>query len=186
LTASPSRRGSPPSSSIVDVILSDALRSFAEGLFAGGDGTAGVLVSVARQERFTNIARAGGMTLRLDEPTDFGGTGLNFDPAEALLAAVGASLSVTLTAHAALRLLAIADIKVSLAARIDGRSFFEPRGHPKAGLFDTEIEVLLVSDEKPRDLRALFAEARRACPVLKSLKRAPRIALALKAAAAPC
>ncbi len=171
---------------MVDAALTEVLRGFAERLRANGDGTARVSVSVSRQARFTNIAAAGGMTLRLDEPADFGGTGRTFDPAEALLAAVGASLSVTLTAHAALRALGIADIKMALAARIDGYSFFEPRAHPRAGLFDTKVEVLIVSDESPRDLRALFAEARRACPVLRSLKRAPRIALTLQTTEGPC
>ena len=169
----------------VDVALTRTLRSFADRLLASGDGTAEISASVSRQDRFTNLAAAGGMTLRLDEPVEFGGTGLAFDPAEALLAAVGASLSVTVTAHAALRALAIADIRIALCAKIDGRSFFRPRDHPKVGLLDTRIEVLIVSDDPPRHLRALFAEARRACPVLKSLKLRPKIALILQRTDAP-
>lgn len=169
-----------------DLALAETLRAFADHLFSSGAGMAAVAVTVARLERFTTIATAGGMSLRLDEPADFGGAGSAFDPAEALLAAVGASLSVTLTAHAALRSLALANVAITLAAKIDGHSFFEPRRHPRAGLLDMEIDVRIVSDESPRDLRALFAEARRACPVLKSLKRSPRIALTLQRTDASC
>ena len=169
-----------------DLALAEILRAFADRLFSSSDGMAGVAVTVTREERFTNIAAAGGMTLRLDEPAEFGGAGSAFDPAEALLAAVGASLSVTLTAHAALRSLSIAEVKVTLAAKIDGHGFFEPRSHPRAGLLDAEIDVRIVSDETPHDLRALFAEARRACPALRSLKRSPKIALTLERTDASC
>jgi uncharacterized OsmC-like protein len=185
VTAPSATLSASEASSRVDVALAETLRAFADRLFGSGEGTAEILVAVSRQDRFTNLAAAGGMALRLDEPVDFGGAGLAFDPAEALLAAVGASLSVTVTAHAALRSLAIADIRISLAAKIDGPSFFQPRDHPRTGLRDTEIEVLIVSDEATRDLRALFAEARRACPVLQSLKRRPKIALILQRADAP-
>jgi pyruvate dehydrogenase E2 component (dihydrolipoamide acetyltransferase) len=169
-----------------DIALAETLHRFEDHFLATTDGTAGVAVSVARQHRFTNIATAGAMTLRLDEPIDFGGSGLSMDPAETLLAAVGASLLVTVTAHAALRSLAIADVSATLRARLDGRSFFHPREHPRAGLLKTEIELLIVSEEDARDLRALFAEACRACPVLKSLKRSPRIELTLRTTDAPC
>jgi hypothetical protein len=135
--AAVSTRHSKEPSSRFDIDLAETLRAFADRLYASGDGTADVKVAVSRQYRFTNLAAAGGMALRLDEPVDFGGAGLAFDPAEALLAAAGASLSVTLTAHAALRSLAIADIRISLGAKIDGRSFFQPRDHPRAGLRDT-------------------------------------------------
>jgi pyruvate dehydrogenase E2 component (dihydrolipoamide acetyltransferase) len=139
-----------------------------------------VSARVLRRKRFSHQATtAHGLTLEIDEPVAFGGTGQSPDPAELLLAAVGASLSVTLTAHAALRNKTIDHIGVTLNGRIHGPSFFAPHKARQQGVLDVEI-VVAVSSPMPRtELSALFAEAVLASPVLRSLKRRPRVRLEL-------
>jgi pyruvate dehydrogenase E2 component (dihydrolipoamide acetyltransferase) len=136
---------------------------------------------VKRRERFTNVVTtATGLSIEMDEPADFGGTGQRPDPAEYLLGAVGSSLSVTLTAHAALRSLAIHSVEIALAADLDGRSFFAPRTWPRAGLLNMQIDITLTSNLNEARARALMAEVLRASPVFRSLKRRPKVTLALR------
>jgi uncharacterized OsmC-like protein len=112
----------------------------------------------------------------LDEPVNFGGRGESPDPAEYLLAAAGASLSVTLTAHAALRGVELERVHVALRGEIDARPFFRPEarvGLP--GVLNVEI-TLTVSTPAPRAaFREVLKMALAAAPVLRSLKRMPRV-----------
>jgi pyruvate dehydrogenase E2 component (dihydrolipoamide acetyltransferase) len=146
-----------------------------------------VAVTVARENTFTHRARTSrGLALVLDEPEHFGGTGQAPDPAEALLAALGASLSVTLTAHAALAEIDVLEVAVALSGDIDGRSFFDPRGaFQHGGLLDVRAAVTITSRAPRPRVRALLDDAVRASPVLRSLRRRPRVTLLLKRPEAP-
>jgi uncharacterized OsmC-like protein len=163
---------------LVDGDLADLLRAFRRHAGADDSQPSPVSVEVTRLARFTNLATtASSLTIALDEPVDFGGRGDAPDPAEYLLAAIGASLSVTLTAHAALRSLAMMRISVSLKGEIDGRSFFEPRVWTRTGLLETQVAIKMAGSFSKLEARALLAEAVKACPVLQSLRRRPRISL---------
>jgi uncharacterized OsmC-like protein len=166
----------------VDVDLGAALHRFQAD--AGGDESAlsNISLAVRRGARFTNTATTpSGLTIVLDEPAEFGGTGTRPDPAEHLLAAVGASLSVTLTAHAALRGWAIHGVEILLSSDLDGRSFFAPKAWPRAGLLNSRIEICVTAPLNRRQARSLLAETLRASPVFRSLKRRPKVALKLLA-----
>ena len=173
------KRGDP--SPGPDRQLENILRDFKTHAGVDDSPVTNISVVVNRGKRFTNVATTPrGLSIEMDEPADFGGTGERPDPAEYLLAAVGSSLSVTLTAHAALRGLAIHSVEIALAADIDGRSFFAPRTWPRAGLLNMQIDITLTSDLSEARARALTAEVLRASPVFRSLKRRPKVTLALR------
>lgn len=159
-----------------DTELAAILEGFRISLGAPDSPPVRVAVNLARRGRFLNeAAGASGQRVWLDEPVAFGGGGAHADPAEHLLAAVGASLSVTLTAHAALRELAVSAIEMELGAELDERSFFAPRTWSRAGLQGARITVAIRGALTRREAASLMAEAVRAAPVLRSLKRRPAI-----------
>jgi uncharacterized OsmC-like protein len=119
--------------------------------------------------------------LLIDEPAEFGGKGEAADPAEVLLAAIGASLCVALTAHAALRGLAIEAVTVTLDAAMDARGFLTPAGGAPSGLIETNLHLTLRSAAPEVELRALVETALAASPVLAALKREPAVILTLEA-----
>lgn len=132
-------------------------------------------VGVDRIAGFANEASTpAGHIILLDEPASIGGGGAAPDPAEYLLAAVGASLSVTLTAHAAMRGLVLDHVRVDLTAVMDGRAFFRP-GHGTTGLVDCTLVLTVKSTAPAALLRMLVDDAVSVAPVLCALKIAPRI-----------
>jgi pyruvate dehydrogenase E2 component (dihydrolipoamide acetyltransferase) len=97
------------------------------------------------------------------------------DPAEHLLAAVGSSVSVTFTAHAALLGVAVEKVHVSLAAEIDAHKFFHPDAAARAGLLDIHLKLIVSSSAPRAQVRRVLREALCVAPVLRSLKRLPRV-----------
>lgn len=176
---SPSRklggdRGTP------DHDLALLLERYAEQVRSGAEWEVAA-ASVERTARFTNRALSGsGHGIPIDEPAEFGGTGQAPDPAELLLAAAGASLSVTLTAYAAMRGISLEGVQMDLRTRMSADSFLRPDGGAPAGVQDLEIDLRLRSAAPPAALRRLARDAARGSPVVKSLKRAPRISLAIE------
>lgn len=158
--------------------LRATLIGFADTLLATAEPTEAVTVDVVRREGFQNEATTpAGIHILLDEPVHFGGRGEAPDPAQFLLAAIGASLSVTLTAHAAMRNVVVEYIAVSLSAAIDGRAFFHPGSGAPAGLLGLTATLTVHSPAAEAEFRALLADVLLATPVLQSLKQAPAITL---------
>lgn len=140
-----------------------------------------VAAIVSRERRFANIGTgASGHELRLDEPTQFGGSGSGPDPAEALLIAIGSSLSVTLTVHAALAKLRLDHVDIALKGKLDPMRFFKPSDESGAGLYDFEVDVTLGGDAREEQLRALLDTALQASPVLRSIDAAPTVRLTVR------
>jgi len=164
-----------------DQPLAKLLVDMSAQMAIGPDALEAVSARVVRLTRFSHTATTPrGLTIDIDEPVGFGGTGQAPDPAEYLLAALGASLSVTLTAHAAMRGLAIDHIEITTNARIHAPSFFKPRSGKRPGLLDIDVVVILTSSMTNPQARGVLAEAVRASPVLRSLKRRPRVNLQLQ------
>lgn len=171
-SARPDVAVSPP-----DAALGALLRGYAE---ASRGGREQVAIDVERVGGFEHVARTrGGHELKLDEPVAFGGQGAAPDPAEALLAAVGASFSVTLTAHAAMADVPIDHVRIAVTAMLDANAFFEP-GTGTPGLLDAEIDVELHSRAARDAIEALVARAMAASPVMGALAFMPRITLRLE------
>lgn len=163
--------------------LRTTLQGFADALLATDDPTEAVSVSVRRVAGFQNEATTpDGSRVLIDEPAHFGGRGEAPDPAQYLLAAIGASLSVTLTAHAALRGARIDEVRCGLRAVIDGQAFFHP-GSGSPGLLDMTIDLKVRSADGEEAVRALLEDALLATPVIQTLARPPRINLNYEAAA---
>lgn len=166
---------------MVDTALGRAISDYAARVAASPSLREVVTVAVVRDSGFCNRATAGsGHVICHDEPVTFGGSGEAPDPAEALLAAIGSSLSVTITAHAALRGLAIHAVTSGISAWMSARSFFETDSEAPAGIQDAEIRVMVRSDEDPAALRTLVDDAVVASPVVASLRTPPRITLTVE------
>lgn len=158
--------------------LHDILTGFADALLASDDPTEGVELEVTRVEGFRNLAvTPAGQEIHLDEPVHFGGSGEAPDPAQYLLAAIGASLSVTLSAHAAMRDFVITSIGMRLSAKIDGRAFFSPGCGAPPGLLSLAIELRVQGVGSEAAFRELLADVLLATPVLQTLKQMPTVIL---------
>lgn len=154
------------------------LTGFADALLATDNPTEGVAVEVSRVDGFQNLAvTPTGQKILLDEPEHFGGKGEAPDPAQFLLAAIGASLSVTLSAHAAMRDVVISRVDMSLSANIDGRAFFNPGCGAPPGLLDLALQLRVHSAASEAIFRGLLADVLLATPVLQTLKQMPTITL---------
>ena len=156
--------------------LTNILSGFAREITTRDNPRERVAVEVTRRSGFQNSARStGGLEILLDEPVAFGGRGEAFDPAEYLLAAAGASLAVTLTAHAALRGLRLDEVRVVLSGDIDGRLFFHPEGEGSAGLLETVVDLSVKGPMSRSTFSALLRDAWRVAPVIRSLNKLPRL-----------
>jgi pyruvate dehydrogenase E2 component (dihydrolipoamide acetyltransferase) len=135
---------------------------------------------VTIQERgFRTEGRFGRHLVLVDEPTSFGGTDSAANPAELLLAALGASLSVTLRCHAALLGIHVGRIRVELAGDLDIRGFFDADPAVRSGFAELRLHVQLESDASAEALARLMAAAERGCPVLDACRSATSISIEL-------
>ena len=132
------------------------------------------------QERaFRTEGRFGHHLVVIDEPTSFGGTDSAANPAELLLAGLGASLSVTLRCHAALLGIDVGRIRVELAGALDIRGFFDADPGIRSGFADLRLNVQIESEASPEALARLMAAAERGCPVLDTCRGATPISIEL-------
>jgi uncharacterized OsmC-like protein len=132
------------------------------------------------QERaFRTEGRFGHHLVIVDEPTSFGGTDSAANPAELLLAGLGASLSVTLRCHAALLGLNVGRIRVELEGDLDIRGFFDADPAVRSGFAELRLHVHIESDASPEALARLIAAAERGCPVLDTCRVATPISIEL-------
>lgn len=140
-----------------------------------------VAAQVRRRGGFTNEGMAAsGHRVILDEPVEFGGGGAAPDPAEAMLIAIGASLSVTLTVHAALAGIVLDEVEVALSGALDPARFFRPSSAAGGGIYDLKLSVGLAAREGEAALAAILNRAVQACPVLRSIDARPAIELSLR------
>ena len=168
-----------------DEQLRQALLRFRTDAASSGDGRVQLAVRVDRGRHLThNVTTASGQTLRIDEPTDFGGAGATPDPAEVLLGAIGASISVTLTAYAAMREVSFDSVGVALTASIDGRDFFQP-GSGEPGLLDIRVSLDVQTSAPRHVVDELMVDVVRTAPVLATLKTRPSVDLEYRRTALP-
>lgn len=158
--------------------LAELLQSYEAKVFSGESMEEKVAARVQRQSGFQNSVETGqGHSFLVDEPENFGGKGQAADPAEVLLAAIGASLSVTITAHAALRGTEIEKLGIELGATMDPETFFRPCDDAAAGIQRLQLIVRLRSTAEQPALEDLIATAMKASPVVQSLRHSPAVQL---------
>lgn len=126
-----------------------------------------------------NEALFSGHTLIVDEPLSFGGLGTAPNPAEVMLAGLGASLQVTCRVHALLMGIEIRHIRVELSGTLDTRGFFDTDPAVRSGFGGIEVTLRLRSEAEPARLQELLARVERACPVLDMLRAPTPVSLRL-------
>jgi pyruvate dehydrogenase E2 component (dihydrolipoamide acetyltransferase) len=114
----------------------------------------------------------GGLRLVIDEPEVFGGTGSAPNPAQVALAALGASLEVTLRCYAEYFGIPIEGISVELAGALDSRGFFGTDSSVRAGFQSIDATVRVRSSAPMAQIEKLMTHVEACCPVL-DLLRAP-------------
>ncbi len=115
----------------------------------------------------------------IDEPKVFGGEDSAVNPAEALLAAVASSVSVTIRCHAALQGIKVGLIQVEIAGDLDIRGFFDTDPAVRSGFQSVNLAVAIDSDASPDQLVRLLAAADRGCPMLDTCRGATPVTIEL-------
>jgi uncharacterized OsmC-like protein len=162
-------------------ILPRAVREYRARVVSGAAPRESVAVTLTRRRGFVHAGQSAvGHVVAVDEPVDFGGEGSGADPAELMLIALGASLSVTMTAQAVLREVVIETLEMQMSAWMDPLPFFELADAAEGGLRDVRIVLRLKSDAPEDAIQGLVDLALRASPVAASLKRAPSVELVLQ------
>lgn len=120
-----------------------------------------------------------GHNLVIDEPISFGGTGSAPNPAEVLMAAIGASIEVTTRLYADYLGIQIASVGVDLSAEMNCQGFFGTSDAVRSGFPTISAKVSIVSDEEPETISKLFAIAERRCPVLDNVRHPTDVRLSV-------
>ena len=121
----------------------------------------------------------GGLDLVIDEPVEFGGTGSAPNPAEVLMAALGASIEVTLRCYAEWLGIDVGNISVDLAGALDNRGFFGTDDAVRAGFPRITAKVTVAGSNSQGQLDTLLAHVQRACPVLETLRNGTDVDVAI-------
>jgi len=133
--------------------------------------------STLQETPFRTEGRFGRHLVVVDEPTSFGGSDTAANPAEVMLAGLGASIAVTLRCHAALRGLEVGRIEVEMAGDLDIRGFFDADPAVRSGFQSLTVTVRMESSASPEQLAELRRAADRGCPVLDACRGATPIHL---------
>jgi pyruvate dehydrogenase E2 component (dihydrolipoamide acetyltransferase) len=113
----------------------------------------------------------------VDEPQPYGG-GTAANPAEVLLAAVGASIEVTARIYAELLGIPLRGISTRLAGTLDLRGFFATDANVRAGFDRIDIAVVIDSPADAADIARLLEKVERGCPMLDVVRGATPVRLA--------
>jgi putative redox protein len=117
-------------------------------------------------------AAFGELKMVIDEPVVFGGTGSAPNPAEAALAALGASMEVTLRCWAEYLQIPVTSISVALSGALDSRGFFATDPAVRSGFGHISATIRVDSPASAEQLDQLLSRVQQCCPVL-DLFRAP-------------
>ncbi|MBP1888329.1 OsmC family protein [Sinorhizobium mexicanum] len=120
-----------------------------------------------------------GLPLTIDEPVSFGGTGKAPNPAEVMLAALGASIEVTMRCYADYFGIVVESIGVELTAELNTQGFFGTSPAVRSGFRSISARVKIVSEEEPHVISKLIEIANRFCPVLDNVRHPTEVTLTL-------
>ena len=107
----------------------------------------------------------------VDEPHALGGTDLGPNPAELVLAALGACQEIVYSTYATLLNIPIERLHIEVSGDLDPRGFFGVADVP-AGFESVLYEVYLDSPSSAEHVRELVRIVNQHCPVLDILQRA--------------
>ncbi|UVK49008.1 OsmC family protein (plasmid) [Mesorhizobium sp. AR07] len=117
--------------------------------------------------------------MTIDEPVSFGGSGQAPNPAEVMLAALGASLEVTIRCYAEYLNITVDSVGVDLSAELDTQGFFGINAHVRAGFPLITAKVNIVSSEEIEVISDLLEIASSLCPVLDNVKNPTNVYIEL-------
>lgn len=131
-----------------------------------------------RQVRgLTSEANFGPYRFIIDEPKEFGGASSAANPAEMLMAAVGASLEVTTRVWAEYWDIDLQSVGTEISGELDIRGFCDTDPSQRSGFERLAIKVLVKSAASEKDLQRLVRQVERSCPVYDTLRRNVQIDL---------
>lgn len=135
-------------------------------------GQAAAVFSAATRQAggLRSEATVRGFGLIIDEPTALGGQDAGPNPAELILAALGACQEITYRLYADTLGIPLDGVSVRLTGRIDLRGLFGVVDSVRPGFRDIEAEVTIDSPASADDIQRLKATVERHCPVLDMLR----------------
>jgi len=114
----------------------------------------------------------GDLSVTIDEPVIFGGTGSAPNPAEVALAALGASMGVTLRCYAAFYDVPVENVTLHLRGALDNRGFFGTESDIRPGFPQIDVRILLKTSAPAEAIRRLIDRVERCAPVLDLVRNA--------------
>jgi uncharacterized OsmC-like protein len=125
-------------------------------------------------------ARFGQHRFSIDEPQPYGG-GTAANPAEVLLAAVGASIEVTTRIYAELLGIPLRGVSTRLSGTLDLRGFFATDPNVRAGFDAIDVTVFIDSPADAAQIAELLQKVERGCPMLDVVRGATPVRLTSQA-----
>lgn len=125
-------------------------------------------------------ARFGDLTMLVDEPVSFGGTGLAPNPAEVALAALAASLQVTLLAYSEFLGMEIGDVSIRFSSSLDSRGFFGTDKSISTGFAPVNVGIRFKGETDAAKLDELMRRVEQCCPILAVFRQPIDVALAFE------
>lgn len=113
----------------------------------------------------------------IDEPTGFGGTDTAVNPAEMLLAAIGASIEVTCRVYAEYLGIPLDAVSVKLSGNLDTRGFFDTDANVRSGFDAITADIRIDSPASEDQIARLLDRVERCCPVLDTVRNGTPIRL---------
>lgn len=126
--------------------------------------------AVREQPMLRNVASFGQTRALIDEPFEFGGRGTALNPAQILLAALGASLTVTARIYAEEQQLPVTGLNVQVSGDLDVRGFFDTDTTKRAGFTSISALLEIGGAISPEEFQILRKQIIRACPILDTLR----------------
>jgi len=127
-------------------------------------------VTTRQVEGLRSEGRVRHHTLVIDEPKDFAGTDLAPNPAEATLAALGASLEVTCRVFADYHGIAVRSVATSVKGNLDLRGFLDLAPEVRSGFQGVDVTIHIDSDASDAEIERLIRQVQRSCPVLDVIR----------------
>lgn len=163
------------------VNLGELMRQFRNVALRGNPAEcAGPMSGVTRQvQGLKSEGTFGGLKIVIDEPVVFGGTGSAPNPAEVALAALGASMEVTLRCYAEAQGVPVKSISVALSGALDSRGFFGTDPAIRPGFGPIAATITVESSAPPEQVETLLKQVSQCCPVLDVFRSPQTVNLSL-------
>jgi putative redox protein len=133
--------------------------------------------SSSQGERYLSTSIFRQHQLRIDEPKEFAGTDAALNPAEALLAALAASIEVTCKAWAIYLGIPCGKISTRISGDMDFRGFMDTDRAVRAGFTNISVKLSMTGPVTSDQLTTLQRIIARSCPVLDTVQHGSPIKL---------